>query len=175
MNEQAGSHHADESTSASAPGHTIGRALGRLPQGLFLLTAAFEHRQRGVLVTQVQQVCYDPPMIMFALNKSLQIGPFLHESRAFALNQIAGDDKMIPRRFTCDVTSKQDTFETLKLRRSKTGSPVLQRALAYFDCELVRHFDIEGDQDLYVGRVIDADVLNDGDPPVHFREDGLAH
>lgn len=153
----------------------IGKALGRLPQGVFLLTAAHEHRQRGVLISWVQQVSFDPPMLMFALNKSLQIGPFIHESRSFALNQIAADDKLTPRRFTFDLTVKQDAFETLEMRRLTTGSPVLARALTCFDCELVRHFDIEGDHDVYVGRIVDAAVRQDGDPPVHFREDGFAY
>jgi flavin reductase (DIM6/NTAB) family NADH-FMN oxidoreductase RutF len=153
----------------------ISKALGRLPQSVFLLTAAHEHRQRGVMVSWVQQVSFEPPMIMFALNKSLQIGPFLHESRAFALNQIAADDKLTPRRFGFDLTVKQDAFETLELRRLTTGSPVLARALTCFDCELVRHFDIEGDHDISVGRIVDAAVLHEGDPPVRFREDGFAY
>lgn len=153
----------------------IGKALGRLPQGIFLLTAAHEHRQRGVLVSWVQQVGFDPPMVMFALNKSLQIGPFIHESRSFALNQIAADDKLTPRRFSFDLTVKQDAFETLDVRRLTTGSPILARALASLDCELVRHFDIEGDHDIYVGRIVDAAISGVGDPPVHFREDGLSY
>lgn len=35
-----------------------------------------------------------------------------------------------------------------------TGSPVLLRSIVAFDCEVVRHFDLEADHELFVGQVL---------------------
>lgn len=168
----------DESISDPVGGDvrgSIGKALARLPLTQFILTAAHEHRMRAVLVSWVQQVTFEPPMLMLAIDKTLAVGPFLHESRGFALNQIAETDRLLQRKFRYDTVIKQDGFETLDLVRKPRGSPVLTRAAAYFDCELVRHIDIEGDHDLYIGRILDAGVLNDGPSLIHPRRDGFEY
>ena len=151
------------------------RPLGLLPQTLFIMTAAHEHRTRSLLVSWVQQVSFEPPMVVVSLRKGREIVPLIHDSHAFALNQIAHDDRLLLRKYNGDAPVGDDPVTMLETCRKTTGSPILCRAVTYMDCELVRHIDIDGDHDLYVGMIRDADMLNGGVVCVHMREDGFTY
>jgi flavin reductase (DIM6/NTAB) family NADH-FMN oxidoreductase RutF len=152
----------------------IGKALGRIPGSLFIMTSHFEERMRGVMVSWVQQAGFKPPMVMIALSKGRPIVPLIHDSHGFALCQIAPDDKLLMRRFGSGKDAGDNPFEAIDIMKSVSGSPIIKRSLAYLDCELVRHIDVDGDHDIYVGIVRDGNLLGDkADPIVHLRKSGM--
>jgi flavin reductase (DIM6/NTAB) family NADH-FMN oxidoreductase RutF len=153
----------------------IGEALGRIPQGLFVLTAAYEAQQLGVMVSWVQQVSFEPPMVLIALRKGRGIVPLIHESHAFALNQLDKQDRVSRRKFIESKVTNEDRLEAMDIVHKATGAPVLAKALAFLDCELVRHMDIDGDHDLYIGLVREGGLLHSGDVEVRLREDGFTY
>jgi flavin reductase (DIM6/NTAB) family NADH-FMN oxidoreductase RutF len=160
-------------TDASKSG--IAQALGCIPQSLYIMTSAYEDRMRGVMVSFVQQMGFDPPMISVALSKGRPIVPLLHDSHSFAICQIPPTEKLIMKRFAGGADAGDNAFEGLEIRRGKTGSPILKKGLAYLDCELVRHIDVEGDHDIYIGLVRDAERLRTEDPIVRLRDNGLTY
>lgn len=141
-------------TTTPAEAATAVAALGCIPSGRFVLTAEHEDRRAGMLVHWVQQVCIEPSMVSVAVAKGKPIMPLISESRKFALCQIGEDDKRMQRKFAQDSEPGDDPFLGFELRPSKLGSvPIMSGALAYFECELSCHMDVEGDHDLFVGRV----------------------
>jgi flavin reductase (DIM6/NTAB) family NADH-FMN oxidoreductase RutF len=154
---------------------SIGKALGRIPQSLYIMTSHFEERMRGVMVSWVQQVAFEPPMVMVGLSKGRPIVPLLHDSHSFALCQIAPSDKLTRKRFAAGVDAGDDPFEAIEITRAVTGSPIIKKALAFLDCELVRHFDVDGDHDIYIGLVRAGALLSDEQPIVKLREDGFRY
>ena len=60
-----------------------------------------------------------------------------------------------------------------RIRHPPSGSPIVQRALSYLDCKLIRHIDLESDYGLHVGRVRHGGMLNSGTPLVLIPEDDL--
>ena len=153
----------------------IGKALGRIPQSLYIMTSHFEDRMRGVMCSWVQQVGFQPPMVMVALSKGRPIIPLLHDSHSFAVCQIAPSDRLSRKRFAGGTDAGDDPFEGIEIFKATTGSPIIKRSLAYLDCELVRHFDVDGDHDLYIGLVRDGDLLKQEDVMVHLRPDGFKY
>ena len=157
----------------------IGKALGRIPQGLYILTACFEHRRRGVMVSWVQQASFDPPMVLVALRKGRDIVPIIHEAHAFALSQVCEDDKLTLRKFTeprrAGYRRDDDPLAGIETMRRATGAPIIKKSLSFLDCELVRHIDVDGDHDLYVGLIRDGGNLHDGHVTVRLREDGFKY
>ncbi len=153
----------------------VSQALGRIPQGLFVMSARHEQGAQGVVVSWVQQVSFNPPLVMVALQKGRAIVPLVHGSKSFALNQVTSDDKLLLKTFTRSQAADDDAFEAVRTLRRTTGSPILTKAQAFMDCELVRHIDVEGDHDLYIGKIIEAGVLNEGDVTIRFRDDGLKY
>lgn len=152
----------------------IGDALAKIPQGVFVLTAAHESRIRGLMVSWVQQASFEPPMVIVALRKGRDVVPIIHNGHAFAINQVAPDDRLLMKRFG-EHPAPDERLLGLEFVRKATGAPVLTRAMAFLDCELVRHIDVESDHDIYVGAVLDGGVLRQADVPVHLRDSGFKY
>ncbi len=152
--------HPDQATRAA-----IASALGRIPTGVFVLTAEHEERRAGMLVSWVQQVCVTPAMVSVAVAKGKSIMPLISESRRFGLCQLAEDDRLMHRKFAHDSEVGDDPFLGFELRPA--GVPIMADAMSYLECELSCHMDVEGDHDLFVGVVRDGGA-KDGKPRIKF-------
>jgi len=153
----------------------VSKALGRIPSGLFVLTARHEDRRMGILASLVQQVCFNPPMVCVAIAKGRPIMPLISESRRFAVCQMAKGDKILMRKFAAPVVQGDDPFLGFELLpRTTLNLPVLAGAMAFLECEVTCHIDVDGDHDLFIGSVRNGGA-KDGDPFVHLRDDGLKY
>jgi len=162
-------------TSKQACKDGIGAALARIPSGLFVLTARHEDRRGGMLVSWVQQACFEPPMVVVAVSKGRPIMPLISESRMFGLCQIPKGDKIILRKFAGRMEINEDPFLGFELLDSShAGVPILANVLSYVECQVACHMDVEGDHDLFVGRVLRGGFIG-GEPHVHIRENGYAY
>jgi flavin reductase (DIM6/NTAB) family NADH-FMN oxidoreductase RutF len=153
----------------------IGAALGRIPGGLFVLTAQHEDRRQGIVVSWVQQCCFDPPMVGVAVAKGRAIMPLISESRQFGLCQLEEDERIISRKFSAPLDPQEDPFLGFELAQPKAAQvPILKGAMSYLECEVACHMDVDGDHDLFVGRVLAGEYLR-GQPHVHIRENGFEY
>ncbi len=153
----------------------IARALGRIPAGLFVLTARTEDRRTGIIASWVQQVCFEPPMVCVSVAKGRPIMPLISESRQFALCQLPQGERVLTRKFSLTIDQGEDPFLGFDLLENTVlNAPVLAMAMAYLECEVACHMDVDGDHDLFVGVVRGGRYLG-GEPVVHLREDGLKY
>jgi flavin reductase (DIM6/NTAB) family NADH-FMN oxidoreductase RutF len=53
-----------------------------------------------------------------------------------------------------------------------SGAPVVERAMTYLDCEIVRHVELESDFRIYVGQVHAGALLNQGTPAIQYGGNG---
>lgn len=142
----------------------VTRALDRLPAGQFILTAAYDGSRAGVPVSWVQQCSDEPPMVVVAVRKGQPIDPLIRDARSFCLCQLARGERYLFRRFSGQHESGDDPFLSTPTRTAKSGAPILERAISYLDCELIRHIDIESEYELFVGLIQDGELLSDGEP-----------
>ncbi len=149
-------------------------AMSQIPSGLFLLTAAYDGARSAVLVEWVQQCATSPPLIMAAVSTGLAVVPLIRDSHGFALCQLSEDDRFLARKFIKAPEPNDDPFDSLPTIPAPSGAPIVQRALAWLDCEVVRHIDLESDHGLYVGLVRAGGILNDGRPAVRLGHNGAA-
>ena len=153
----------------------VGAAIGRIPSGLFILTAQHEDHRAGILVSWVQQVCFQPPMVSVAIAKGRAIMPLISESRRFGLCQLAKGDKVLTRKFAPGLDSSEDPLLGFELvHNTALGLPILASALGYLECELTCHMDVEGDHDLFIG-LVRAGNCAAGEPMVHLRDNGFKY
>jgi flavin reductase (DIM6/NTAB) family NADH-FMN oxidoreductase RutF len=144
----------------------IHAAIRRLVSGEFLVTAANDGRRSGLIARSVQPVADDPVLLAVSVHRGHLIQPLIRDSRAFGLCFVAEGDRLIRRTFdprlirtTLEFSGEGDgeeddpfaAFETVSLR---SGSPILKKAKLAFDCEVVRHFDLEADHELFIGAVV---------------------
>ena len=151
----------------------VGAALGRVPSGLFILTARHEDNRGGMLASWVQQCSFEPPMVSVAVSKGRAIMPLISESRQFALCQVAHGEKVLLRKFASAVDPGEDPFLGFELVHDTVlGLPILAGSLAFLECSLTCHMDYDGDHDLFIGAIRDGAYFK-GDPHIHLRDHGF--
>jgi len=153
----------------------IGAAIGRIPSGLFILTARHEDRAAGMLASWVQQVSFDPPAVAVSVAKGRVIMPLISESHQFGLCQLPVGEKIAVRKFASGSDPAEDPFLGFEMMQDTvTHVPILAHVMSYMECEVRCHVDIEGDHDLFIGTVVGGKYL-EGEPWVHLRKDGFGY
>ena len=143
-------------------GSDIAGAMRQIPCGLFVLTTAHNGVRSGVLTKWVQPCSSEPPLVMVALPQGLPVEPLIRDNHAFALCQISAGDILLQRIFSRPPDRTEDPFFSLPSHTAPSGSPIIDRALAYLDCTVVRHVDLDTDHRLFVGHVRHGGMLNAG-------------
>src|SRR5437870_1014997 len=113
--------------------NTIGKALGRIPSGLFILTASHEGRSSAMLASWVQQCAFEPPAISVALAKDRPIYELVRESKAFAVSIVPEGDTTLMKKYARGVPAGQDPFAGVRIQSAPSGGVVLADALAWLD------------------------------------------
>jgi flavin reductase (DIM6/NTAB) family NADH-FMN oxidoreductase RutF len=133
-------------------------ALSRIPAAQYLITTAYGEVRDGRLVERVQQCGTSPPMLLVAMEKGHPLSPLIRDSRTFAVSLLDPNERLVQRVFGPDRRIGEDPFLTYPHKVGLLGAPIVTRAVAWFDCEVVRHLDMETNFELYVGLVHRADV-----------------
>jgi flavin reductase (DIM6/NTAB) family NADH-FMN oxidoreductase RutF len=130
------------------------RVLAELGRGRFALMAEHAGRRAGVLVRSVQWCADEPPLIAVAVRSGHWIDPLVRDSHVFAICRVKPAERLLMRKLAeCTRPSDGDPFACLPSERLATGAPVLSRSELSLDCEVVRHFDLEADHELFIGLV----------------------
>lgn len=138
--------------------------LTRIPGGLFVMTSSFEGKRGGVIVKSVMPVAEEPMLLAVAAWKGHGLEPIVRDSHHFAVSMIDPEDRVLIRRFTGHLSEHSEQFDSVATERLVSTSPVLSRSIIAIDCEVVRHFDIEADHELYIGLVLGAKVCTPDHP-----------
>lgn len=134
------------------------RVLGLLPTMTCVLTSAFEQRRGGVLVRRAMQCADEPVCIAVAVPTGHRIATLIRDSHTFAICLLDRSNRLLMRKF--DGREEGDPFDTIETLRLVSTSPIPARALAAIDCEVVRHYDLEADHEIYVGQVLAVRGMN---------------
>ncbi len=144
----------------------LGTALRMLPTGHYLMTAAHDGQRAGVRLRSVQRCADDPILLAVASRKGHAIDPLIRDSRAFAICLVEPGDRLLDRNFPIAQAGPEpgegdgdDPFIAIPTIELVTGSPIMTRCVAAFDCEVVRHFDLEADHELFVGQVLGVKIF----------------
>jgi flavin reductase (DIM6/NTAB) family NADH-FMN oxidoreductase RutF len=160
--------------SAADGSKTLASALGRIPSGLFVVTARQGQDETGMLVSWVQQCSFVPPRISVALQPKREVNAWLTPDCLFVVHLLAEEQKDLISRFAKGFALSEPAFTGLALQRDDEGPPILLAALGYLRCRLVQRLSV-GDHDLLIGEVLSGEILNEGKPRVHVRKSGLTY
>jgi flavin reductase (DIM6/NTAB) family NADH-FMN oxidoreductase RutF len=152
----------------------LAAALGRIPSGLFVLTARDGAAETGMLASWVQQCSFDPPQVSVAVNRQRDVLGWLAEGATFVLNVIPEGGKALVAHFGKGFARGEPAFTGLDVSRADETPPVLLTAHAYLVCRVAARVEA-GDHVLVVARVTAGAVLNDHKPTVHVRKSGLRY
>lgn len=152
----------------------LAAALGAIPSGLFVVTAGQGDLAVAILASWVQQCSFEPLQISVAVRPGRAISNLLVLGCKFVINVIATGDTQSLKQFSKGVGPGAGAFSGIELADGEHESPVLARAAAFMECEVVLR-EAAGDHDLIVGNVRNGGRTAGASPVIHVRKNGLKY
>src|SRR5262245_4952769 len=159
-------------TTPADPDRQLAGALGRVASGIFVVTAAQGDAATGMLASWVQQCSFQPPRLSVAIKPDREIVKLLAIGAVFTLNILESSQTDIVAHFGKGYALTEDAFRGLAVERRDFGGPILTEALAFLHCVVVQRTSA-GDHDLFIAEIRAGGVLDEGQPMVHIRKNGM--
>jgi len=152
----------------------LGWALGMIPSGIFIVTAARDRVRSAYVGSWIQQAAFDPPAITLAINKQRPLLRLLEPSGGVGVNILGRRQAPLYARFERGFMLEEDPFVGVAIETAITGAPLLQEAFAYLDCR-VRMMVDTGDHMLVLAEVLAGAVRQPGEPMTYTRRSGFTY
>ncbi|HSN90722.1 MAG TPA: flavin reductase family protein [Anaeromyxobacteraceae bacterium] len=144
-------------------GEQFTEVLRKLPLVVTVVTVGRGGVENGLTVSWIAPASFEPPQLMFAVDKLHYSVDFLRSTRNFAVNVLREGQQKIAGHFARQAMAGEDKLGAVKTREGGTGAAIFADALAWFDCELSAVHEA-GDHLVVVGKVVDAGVQGEGAP-----------
>lgn len=147
------------------------QVLGRRASGMTIVTTSGTSGTAGFVGLSASHVTAQPPTMLVSLDrKTSALGP-IGESRAFAVNYLAADQRNVAEAFLDRGAAMADRFAAGSWNTISTGAPALLDALGVFDCTVEEMIERETAV-IVIGRVAGWAIGNDR-PPLIFHNGAL--
>lgn len=148
--------------------------MGRFATGVTVVAARHGPLLSGMTANAIATISVDPPLLLASIATKAETHTAIIGSHAFAVSVLAHDQRELADCFAQPTTAvKLTRFCGAAWHEAETGSPILEGALAYFDCRLVeRH--VGGDHTMFLGEIVAAGYREDAEPLVWYAS-GYRH
>lgn len=147
------------------------RALGRISSGLYIITAKKGEVASAMVASWVNQASFQPLGLTIAVAKDRAIESLMQVGDRFVLNVLEeGNYQGLMKHFLKRFSPGADRFAGVKTQPAQNGSPILQAALAYMECQVASRLELSDHWLVYctvdAGRVSKPDART----AVHHRK-----
>lgn len=148
-------------TTASAFKH----AMRHVPTGVTIVTSLRDGEPRGLTLNSFASVAVEPPALLVCVNREARSYLYISSSRIFCVNVLAAEQRHLAERFAGKVRERQ--FDEVAYTVDVTGAPVLDAAIAHFDCEVMEEHHV-GSHSIFIGAVVGC-AARSGTPLGYFN------
>ncbi len=156
----------------------VGPPLGKVANGVYIVTTKDGEEVDGMLATWISQSSFAPPCVSVAVNKSRHIVGLMTVGSEFAVNILSKENMDIFKNFAKPVKTPEEAharFSGLDRLEGHEGPPVFNKAIGYLLCKVANVVD-SGDHNLILGEVKDGSMLNgDLESMIHIRRNGFQY
>jgi flavin reductase (DIM6/NTAB) family NADH-FMN oxidoreductase RutF len=150
----------------------VKKAIGRIPSGVYVLTAQHQGQATAMLASWVQQAAFDPPAISIAISPERPAWKLITDSGRFALSILGEGDTAFMKKYARGIEPGRDPFDGVQTAATPSGIPILADALAWLDCRVIQTVKFDADHELFIGEVTAGQMLRDGSAFTHQRGNG---
>jgi len=138
--------------------------MGRFATGVTVVAARHGPLLAGMTANAIASISIDPPLMMASIARKAETHAAIIGSHAFAVSVLTRDQHDLAECFAQPTTAeKLKRFCDAAWHEAETGSPILEGALAYFDCRLSARHD-GGDHAIFIGEIVAAGYREDAEP-----------
>lgn len=168
-------------TAQAEPGVDAGamrEVMARSAEGVVVLSAAPTRQERlgdptslphAMTATSFTSIAVEPPLVMICVNQAGKFHTGATASGGFAVSLLAADQEEIARHFADSDRLRARQFDNVDHRLGpRTGAPLVAGSLAWLEC-LTERVITAGDHDIFIGRVLSAEIGRDTAPLLYFN------
>jgi flavin reductase (DIM6/NTAB) family NADH-FMN oxidoreductase RutF len=155
------------------PRQSIGKALGKVPSGVYILTAIHAAQSTALLVSWVQQAAFTPPAVTIAMAKDRFARRLIDAGGAFALSILPKGDTALMKKYARGIPEGDDPFVGVSIGHTPAGAIYLADSLAWLECRLLKTCDFGGDHDIFIAQITAGHLLKDEPSFTHIRGNGF--
>src|SRR6188508_1816869 len=145
--------------------------LAHFATGVTVVAARNGPLLAGMTANAIASISIDPPVLMASIARKAETPAAIVGSHAFAVRVLAADQRELAECFAQPTTAAKLTrFCDAPWHEAETGSPILEGALAYFDCRLTEHHD-GGDHVIFLGEIVAAGFREDAEPLLWYASE----
>ncbi|MCF3948834.1 flavin reductase family protein [Acidiphilium sp. AL] len=142
------------------------KALSHFATGVAVVTARGPaHEPIGMTMTSFNSVSLDPPLVLFSVDRRALSLPAMVAAQGYAINILSRCQETLSGQF---AQARGEKWANVEVVAGYTEAPLLQGALAHFECEPHAHYDA-GDHVIFVIRVIRFSANEREAPLLFFR------
>ncbi len=148
----------------------IDKAIRKVETGVHIVTTKLGDKLNGLAVAWVSRASMQPPMVMISVGKTRYSHDLIKKSKIFAVNVLGQDHIEVGRHFGMQSGKNVDKLKDIEFEAKATGAPIIKDCIAWLDCKVVNECDA-GDHTIFVGEVVDGEVLSDEEPIIYNKGD----
>ncbi|MCL7420463.1 MAG: flavin reductase family protein [Methylobacter sp.] len=137
-----------------------------ISHGIYVIGVSDGIHQNAFTAAWVMQASFDPLLLALSINPQHYSYKLLQAGGICTVNVLGQHQQAIAEHF--GRPGLRDKMAGFQWQISQTGAPILSESLAYFDCE-VSHYADAGDHKIAICTVIDAAMLNQGQPLLYVQ------
>ena len=150
----------DES-SETVGGDVFVQAMRGAATGVNIVTTDGTAGRFGLTVSAFSSVSAEPPMVLVCINRRSPACTAMHKNRRFCVNVLSEAQRAIADSFAGDpATGRAYDFGVASWTVSQTGSPILDKSIASFDCAVATVIDA-GSHSIFVAQVTGSNAGDD--------------
>jgi flavin reductase (DIM6/NTAB) family NADH-FMN oxidoreductase RutF len=142
--------------------------MGRFATGVTVVAARHGPLLAGMTANAIASISIDPPLMMASVNQRAETHRAIIDSHAFAVSVLSVEQRALAECFAQPTTAaKLHRFCDAPWHEAETGSPILDGAIAYFDCRLVERHQA-GTHTIFIGEIVAAGFEEDVEPLLYY-------
>ena len=145
------------------------RAMRKLAGGVCVVTSIHDGKKAGLTATAVCSLSVAPPSMVVCIDQESRTHAFIKGSGRLAVNALAVDQIQIAQRFSGATGLRgEDKFRGIGWSLGATGVPVLEDAMAAFEC-VVSTMIPSGSHSIIVALIANITTNNTGQSLVYVE------
>jgi flavin reductase (DIM6/NTAB) family NADH-FMN oxidoreductase RutF len=142
--------------------------MARFATGVTVVAARHGPLLAGMTANAIASISIDPPLMMASISRKSETHGAILGSHSFAASVLSSEQQALADCFAQPTTAaKLQRFCDAPWHDAETGSPILDGAIAFFDCRLVAQHP-GGDHTMFVGEIVAAGFDEEAEPLIWF-------
>ncbi len=141
--------------------------LSSLTHGVYVIGVSAFNQKNAFTASWLMQSSFDPPLLALSINPAHKSYPLLTAGGFFSVNVLGKQQTDWVLHFGTPL--RENKLATVEWHEAGSGVPILDAALAWFECEVVGEFP-SGDHILVLGKIVNSELLDSMGLPLEYHE-----